>query len=297
MGVIGINTTTSLASMSGISSQGDLSISTSHTKASEITGEIAGFITDIGAYLFGEKIGDMIGNYTSPYVDELAPYKNIAHNIDKAIIGNVSFGNILDRVENVGENLGSISGNLIKENHTLLGDIVSNTIKGGNTFMSNSYIQANGEASINTDNLVNVDIGNVKIDSNQTIDISGGTKGDNIFEAGWNSLVVSFEGVKIGSKLFVGADLQQISNNISNILDRLEANVSINGTNSLTMNDNRSSISENITINANNTPTLNTNNTTLNTNYIYNINNRLNFDVLDTIYGFDIKQLIVDSMR
>ena len=163
--------------------------------------------------------------------------------------------------------------------------------------MSNSYIQANGEASINTDNLVNVDIGNVKIDSNQTIDISGGTKGDNIFEAGWNSLAVSFEGVKIGSKLFVGADLQQISNNISNILDRLEANVSINGTNSLTMNDNRSSISDNITINANNTPTLNTNNTTLNTNYIYNINNRLNFDVLDTIYGFDIKQLIVDSMR
>ena len=220
--------------MSGISSQGGLSISTSHTKASEITGEIAGFITDIGAYLFGEKIGDMIGNYTSPYVDELAPYKNIAHNIDKAIIGNVSFGNILDRVENVGENLGSISGNLIKENHTLLGDIVSNTIKGGNTFMSNSYIQANGEASINTDNLVNVDIGNVSVATSQNVDISA---------LGSIAQYIIF-GIKISNGEYKTG------------IDSLLPTTLMYGDTSITMNNNHSSISENITINANNTPTI-----------------------------------------
>lgn len=226
--------TTSLASMSGISSQGGLSISTSHTKASEITGEIAGFITDIGAYLFGEKIGDMIGGYTSPYVDELAPYKNIAHNIDKAIIGNVSFGNILDRVENVGENLGSISGNLIKENHTLLGDIVSNTIKGGNTFMSNSYIQANGEASINTDNLVNVDIGNVSVATSQNVDISALGSIPQYF------LTVTYA----------------LNGDYSKAIDVLFPATLMYGDTSITMNNNHSSISENININANNTPTI-----------------------------------------
>ena len=233
-GVANATATTSLASMSGISSQGGLSISTSHTKASEITGEIAGFITDIGAYLFGEKIGDMIGNYTSPYVDELGSYKNTLTNLDSIAIGNTNLNNILNKTENTANNLGSISGNLIKENHTLLGDIVSNTIKGGNTFMSNSYIQANGEASINTDNLVNVDIGNVGITTNQDI---------NIFKI--ETLVN-----------YALALVDVFGGNYSGSADKLLLTIPLEGNTSVTTNNNHSSISENITINANNTPTI-----------------------------------------
>ena len=100
--------------------------------------------------------------------------------------------------------------------------------------MSNSYIQANGEASINTDNLVNVDIGNVGITTNQDI---------NIFKI---ETLVNYA--------FALVDV--FGGNYSGSADKLLLTIPLEGNTSVTTNNNHSSISENININASNTPTI-----------------------------------------
>lgn len=150
-----------LNSMSGISA-GSVQISTSSSFPSQITGVAVGGLTDIVLGIAGKAVGQVIAHIASDKIGE-------------AMQGEYSQEEI-KKTQNFVKSLGKPLGNVLQKNHTEIANVVFETVKGGNTSITNGYIQSTDPSktsSISTDKLVYHDIGNIKFDTTQKISMGG----------------------------------------------------------------------------------------------------------------------------
>lgn len=152
---------TTLNSMSGISA-GSVQISTSYSKESKDIGTGAGVITGIALGVVGKEVGQIITYIASDKIGEAMQGKYSQEEIKKT--------------QNFVKSLGKPLGNALQKNHKEIANVVFETVKGGNTSISNGYIQSTDSSkvsSISTDKLVYHDMGNLKFDTTQKISIVG----------------------------------------------------------------------------------------------------------------------------
>lgn len=152
---------TTLNSMSGISA-GSVQISTSYSKESKDIETGAGVITGIALGVVGKEVGQIITYIASDKIGEAMQGKYSQEEIKKT--------------QNFVKSLGKPLGNALQKNHKEIANVVFETVKGGNTSISNGYIQSTDSSkvsSISTDKLVYHDMGNLKFDTTQKISIVG----------------------------------------------------------------------------------------------------------------------------
>ena len=85
-------------------------------------------------------------------------------------------GEAQSQTQNFINGLGKPLGETLQKNHNTIGSVIKESVKEGNTFISNGYIQSTDSSkpsSLKTDRLVHQDIGNVKFENSQGVNVSG----------------------------------------------------------------------------------------------------------------------------